>query len=723
MTRPTRQPPRQASFAALALCACCAIALGLPATADARASKSATTLRVMLNPAAAPRGTLPDAVRDRLSTLAGAPVALVGTTRTGALELAVGGPRDDARLEAMASRLRSDRTVLWVEAGAQRTVAPKSANAAAANRVAGRKLLVRLADGVDPTAVAPRLAQIAGVPVTIERAIGNVQVVALAQTTTVAALDAIARKLEQDPSVRYADAVRRARPAAAPNDPLYAQQWSLPAIGAEAAWAQGAGSPDVTVAVIDTGILPHPDLAGRLLPGYDFISDAGNARDGDGRDSNPRDEGDWLDDGDCGGFPSTPSFFHGLFVAGQIAANTNNGEGIAGLDRAAKILPVRVLGRCGGTFEDVLEGMLWASGVPIGGVPPNPNPAKVINMSLGGFGSCAAAIQEAVDEALAQGTVVVVSAGNESDDAMNYAPGNCSGVINVGALSRGGDRASYSNWGRRVDVSAPGGDIDADGQVLSTHYTGSTTPGEPTYELAIGTSFAAPLVSGTLSQMLARNPNLTPGQALSIVQGTSRDFPAGSPCAVGGFCGIGMLDAGLAVQSTIPASANPPPGTSAVVEYYDTTLDHYLITSDPFEIASLDADWLRWRRTGHVFYAWTEPAYAPADVFPQPVCRFYAGPAQQIDSHWFSADPVECNTVLAQSPGWQLQTSAAFFVEMPDFAGQCRAGTLPVYRFFNNRRDANQRHTVDLSVKRAMINRAWVPDGKGANGAAFCSPY
>jgi hypothetical protein len=367
--------------------------------------------------------------------------------------------------------------------------------------------------------------------------------------------------------------------------------------------------------------------------------------------------------------------------------------------------------------------MLWASGVPIGGVPPNPNPAKVINLSLGGYGTCAAAIQEAVDEALAQGTVIVASAGNESDDAMNYAPGNCSGVINVGALSRGGDRAGYSNWGRRVDVSAPGGDVDDDGQILSTHYTGSSTPGEPAYERGIGTSFAAPLVSGTLSLMLARNPHLTPGQALSILQGTSRDFPAGSPCALGGFCGTGMLDAGLAVQATIPASANPPAGTAAVVEFHDATLDHYFVTSDPFEMATLDADYMRWRRTGHVFYAWIDPTQAPPGVFPQPVCRFYAGPAQQIDSHWFSADPVECGTVLSLSPGWALQTSAAFWVEMPDFAGQCRAGTLPVYRFFNNRRDANQRHTVDLSVKRAMINRAWVPDGKGSNGAAFCSPY
>jgi len=366
MIRPSRRPIRRTTPAALAVAVFCAIGLGLPAAVDAKPNKATPTLRVMLNPAAAPRGVLPDAARNRLAALAGTPVALVGTTRTGALQLAVAGPRDDAALEVMAKRLRGDRLVLWAEAGTPRAIFAKSSKAAAAERAIGRKLLVRLTDGTDPAAAVARLAQIAGVPVTIERAIGPVHVVALSQTTTVAELDVIARKLEQDPAVRYADAVRRVRPAAVPNDPLYSQQWSLESIGAATAWAQGPGSPDVTVAVVDTGILPHPDLAGRLLAGYDFISDADSARDGDARDSNPRDEGDWLDDGDCGGLASMPSFFHGLFVAGQIAANLNNGEGIAGLDPSAKILPVRVLGKCGGTFEDLLEGVLWASGVPIG---------------------------------------------------------------------------------------------------------------------------------------------------------------------------------------------------------------------------------------------------------------------------------------------------------------------------------------------------------------------
>src|SRR5512139_2248102 len=254
MTHPNRHHGRRAVFAALILPVCCMFTVALPVAAEAKSTKALPTLRVMLNPATAPRGTLPDAARDRLAALAGTPVALVGTTRTGALELAVPGPRDVASLEAMAVRLRGDRLVLWAEAGAPRAVRPKASTAA--QRDIGRKLLVRLADGADPAAVAPRLAEIAGAPVTIERAIGSVHVVALAQTTTLAALDAIARKLEQDPVVRYADAVRRVRPAAAPNDPLFPQQWSLINVDAETAWAQGPGSPDVTVAVVDTGILP-----------------------------------------------------------------------------------------------------------------------------------------------------------------------------------------------------------------------------------------------------------------------------------------------------------------------------------------------------------------------------------------------------------------------------------------------------------------------------------
>ena len=233
-------------------------------------------------------------------------------------------------------------------------------------------------------------------------------------------------------------------------------------------------------------------------------------RDGDGRDANPHDEGDWAGDNECGdGIPGFDSFFHGLFVSGLIGANADNGIGIAGMDWAASILPVRALARCGGTNADVFEGMLWASGVQIAGVPANQHPARVINMSLGGWGACSSAVQEAIDDALAQGAVVVVAAGNASIDVESFSPANCGGVITVGATGNTGERASYSNFGTRVDLSAPGGDGDDETSlIVSTYAYGSTTPGDPAYAIAAGTSFSAPLVSGTVSLMLARNPTL-----------------------------------------------------------------------------------------------------------------------------------------------------------------------------------------------------------------------
>ena len=697
------------------------LAIVATASAFALSAKSAPTLRVMLNPATAPQGSLPAAARARIEAVAGATVSVAAVTRTGALDLAIHGAADRVALLGIAARLRTDRAVLWAEVNDTMIVRPKAAIAAKAAQQPARKLLVRFDDAADLPAMLARLATLAGAPVTIERSIGPVHVVALAQPRPLAELEFLAKRFEGDAGVRYADPVRRATAYRVPNDPLFAQQWALQSVGASIAWAAGTGSDSVTVAVVDTGILPHPDLAGRVLPGHDFILDVEAARDGDARDSNPRDEGDWHDDGECDGFFGKSSFFHGLFIAGQIAANTDNNLGVAGIDWAAKILPVRVLGKCGGTFDDIAAGIAWAAGAPVQGAPVNPHPAKVINLSLGGFGECPAGVQELIDDALAQGTVVVASAGNETDDASFYSPANCSGVITVGALGRSGERSSYSNFGRRVDIAAPGGDIEEDGQILSTHAEGDTVPGASTYDFGMGTSFAAPLVSGTLSLMLARNQNLTAGQAMSLLTGSSSEFVLNTSCSVGGFCGLGMLNAGLALVSTIPAIVNLPAGAVAVVEYYDATLDHYLITSDAAEMQNLDTvDAARWQRTGHVFYAWASPSSAPAGVSAHGVCRFYAGPEHQIDAYFYTADAGECN-VVRSNPMWSLQSTAAFWVEVPDAAGNCREGTLPVYRFFNGRRDANQRHTIDLSVRRAMTNRVWVADGKGANGAAMCS--
>ena len=207
-------------------------------------------------------------------------------------------------------------------------------------------------------------------------------------------------------------------------------------------------------------------------------------------------------------------------------------------------------------------------------------------MSLGGFGTCPNAVQDAIDDALAQGAVVVVAAGNESSDTSDFAPSGCNGVITVGASTVSGDITFYSNFGRRVDISAPGGDFDA--AVLSLSNDGQTVPGIDAYATEIGTSASAPHVSGVVSMMLARDPTLTAGRVLSILQGTAREFPPNSICRNGNVCGAGLLDAGLAMASTIPGGAVPPPGAITVVEYYRSDLDHYRYSGDPAEIFAID---------------------------------------------------------------------------------------------------------------------------------------
>lgn len=705
---------------ARAACAACALLVA----AVPVAAEPVATLRVMLHPYAAARGTLPADAQAQLEAVAGTPLTLAGTTRTGALELALPAPVPAADAAAMVKALRIDRSVLWAEAVRPQPMLRKSAASDPWSEAPGNRLLVRLKDGVVPDwpAITARLGQRIGMTVTVQRQIAGVWVLSVALPQSPDALAQLAAAIQDDPDVQYADPVRRVRPAAAPNDPLYPGQWSLhnplSGINVETAWTLQPTAA-VTVAVIDTGILPHPDLAGRVLPGYDFISDIGRARDGNARDPDPRDEGDWSA-GTCFG-ATYDSFFHGLFVAGQIAANTDNGIGIAGVAAGVRILPVRTLGACGGTFEDVLEGMLWSSGVRIAGVPANPNPARVINMSLGGIGACDQSIQEAIDDALAQGAVVVAAAGNAGLDAIDFAPANCSGVIAVGAHDIRGNLASYSNWGRRIDVSAPGGDLPLTELIVSLSNDGTTVPKDPTYTPARGTSFAAPLVAGTAAMLVARDPLLTAGRILDVVAGTTRQFPPSSVCVAGGLCGAGMLDAGAALGSVLPGGP-PPANTYPVVEYYRADLDHYFITADPAEVHYIDT-FLRgiFQRTGLYFYAYLSRNGAPASV--RPVCRFYADANVMINSHWYSASTDECLYVLLNWPGiWNLERADAFFIQVPDANGNCPSRTLPVYRFFNNRNDANHRYTVDLSQRRAMANRAWAPEGYGPNSVVFCSP-
>jgi serine protease len=698
-----------------------ALGAALFAAAFVAHAGTVSSLRVMLHPYAAAWGELPAAQKERMEALAGTTLTLTGSTRTGAIELSLGAPVDETQATEMVRKLRVDRTVLWAE-----PIVPAMAKRRAKledTEVQGHRLMVRMKPGAPPVDAGflNRLAKRLGMPVTFERQIAQVAVLSVPVKQSAGHLAQLARTIEGEPEVQYADPVRKAHAFAAPNDPYYSAQWSLigeaAGINAQTAWTLQPAAAGVTVAVVDTGILPHPDLEGRVLPGYDFIADASRARDGDARDPNPRDEGDWSN-GECGPY-SQASFFHGLFVAGLIAANSNNGIGIAGIAANANILPVRVLGTCGGTFEDIFAGVLWASGVEIAGVPPNQNPAKIINLSLGGYGPCDQSTQEAVDDALAHGAVVVVAAGNSSLEAGDFAPGNCSGVITVGAHTTGGALTSYSNFGSRIDLTAPGGDLPYTDLIVGLHYEGETVPTEPGYAFASGTSFAAPMVSGVAALLLARDGMLTSGRVLDLVTGTARLFPAGSPCVVPRICGAGMLDAGAAIGSAIPGTGAPP-GAVKVVEYYRSDLDHYFISADPAETEAIDA-YLSgiFKRTGLYFYAYLDQMSAPPDA--RPVCRFYAPITVQIDSHYYSGNIEECLAVLLNWPGiWTLETGAAFYIQVPDGAGRCPANTLPVYRFFNNRRDANHRYTVDLSVQRAMHNRQWVAEGE--NGVAFCSP-
>jgi len=361
----------------------------------------------------------------------------------------------------------------------------------------------------------------------------------------------------RDSNVEYAEPDRIMTAQATPTDPSYSQQWDLfetaGGINAPAAWDRSTGA-GVNVAVIDTGYRPHADLAGQILQGYDFITNTTIANDGNGRDSDASDPGDWTAAGQCAaGVPATDqnSSWHGTHVAGTIAAKANNGIGVAGIAWNARIVPARVLGKCGGYTSDIADAMIWASGGSVSSVPANANVARVLNLSLGGSGACDTTTQNAINSARSRGAVVVVAAGNSNTDATTSSPANCAGVIAVAATGRSGGKASYSNTGSNVTVAAPGGDNGAG--ILSTLNAGTTTPGADSYAYYMGTSMATPHVAGVVALMLAANPNLTPDDVAAKLKSTARAFPA----ACSG-CGAGIVDAGAAVNAALGGSTPAP---------------------------------------------------------------------------------------------------------------------------------------------------------------------
>ena len=386
-----------------------------------------------------------------------------------------------------------------------------------------------------------------------------------------AELQTLVSALRADPAVEFAEIDEMMRPAAAPNDQYFAQyQWHLQAtpggINAPAAWetSQGEG---VIVAVIDTGILPaHPDFeAGALLEGYDFITDTFVSR----RPTAERvpgalDYGDWNDDASqctVGG-----SSWHGTHVSGTVAEATNNSIGMAGVAPKATILPIRALGRCGGYTSDIADAIVWASGGTVAGMPANPNPAQVINMSLGGGGACSTsgATQLAINGAVSRGTTVVVAAGNSNANAANFSPASCANVINVGANGVTGARASYSNYGALVDIAGPGGGGGQanDGyvwQAMSLSDTGPTD-GALSYGGMAGTSMAAPHVAGVValvqSALVANDQDpLTPAAMEQLLKDTARAFPVSIPTSTP--IGAGIVDPAAALAAVLGGGSDP----------------------------------------------------------------------------------------------------------------------------------------------------------------------
>ena len=296
------------------------------------------------------------------------------------------------------------------------------------------------------------------------------------------------------------------------NDPQYSKQWNLtnPTTGVQntgnARLRRGA---NVKVAVLDTGYVPHPDLVTGMANGYDFVSDPLSARDGDGRDPNPRDEGDYAPYNLCKDQANAhTSTWHGTSVAGIIGARGNNRMGIVGVADLARVQPVRVLGRCGGRTSDIADAIIWAAGGHVDGVPDNAYPAKIINMSIGTVTTCPAAYQRAINIARSKGAIVVAAAGNGNTEASKYAPANCMGVITVGATTKAGTRASFSNYGTRVNISAPGEDI----LTLSMNSLDRPDNTKFSYDYESGTSMSAPHVSALLAQQLVNGTSITTKQ-------------------------------------------------------------------------------------------------------------------------------------------------------------------------------------------------------------------
>ena len=515
---------------------------------------------------------------EALERRAGTRLVPLGVLGDGAQHLLLPDVRGAATVAMVLAKLRTEPSLLYADHFVPLPANRKPLPGEAEQRLDRIILQFRdkaLRDRADrgeklPKAEIARLVVAAGAPVWVKGPVagGAWELRLQSGRTPISSVRATAERLAALPSVSWAEPAVRGRFELRPDDTLLPDQWPLDddtaGIRALQAWEATTGSPTVTVAVLDSGVrTEHPDLAGRLLPGYDFVSDGWRANDPAGRDADASDPGDRASRGECGlQAPATESTWHGTHVAGTIGAATNNGTGIAGVDWQARILPVRVGAKCGIDPIDLADAIRWAAGAlpetegssASSLLPPQPYPADVLNLSIAFPGACPPYMQDAINAALAAGALPVVAAGNQGQPAANVFPANCRGVLSVYATGRHGQRTPYSNFGR-VHLAAPGGDSGswaADG-ILSLANDGSSTAGADDYGYKVGTSMAAPHVAGVASLVLATQPGMTPGALMNRLIETARPFPAAGSetCQAGGerSCGAGILDAAAAVAA------------------------------------------------------------------------------------------------------------------------------------------------------------------------------